>query len=209
MTTKQSTGSGSKTGLIVGIVGGLVVLALILAVMLGNTEIGAEYGDPTIEGSSLNVMPPNVTVDESANGSPIPDVDGQNFAGDEVVIDRADGNAKAIVFLAHWCPHCQAEVPRVQAWLDGGGGVDGVEMYAVATSMNSAQGNYPPSDWLDREGWTAPVIRDDKDNSVLRAYGSGGFPYWVFVNADGSVALRTSGELQIAQLESILSGLEQ
>jgi thiol-disulfide isomerase/thioredoxin len=209
MTTKQSTGSGSKTGLIVGIVGGLVVLALILAVMLGNTEIGAEYGDPTIEGSSLNVMPPNVTVDESANGSPIPDVDGQNFAGDEVVIDRADGNAKAIVFLAHWCPHCQAEVPRVQAWLDGGGGVDGVEMYAVATSMNSAQGNYPPSDWLDREGWTAPVIRDDKDNSVLRAYGSGGFPYWVFVNADGTVALRTSGELQIAQLESILNGLEQ
>jgi thiol-disulfide isomerase/thioredoxin len=209
MTTKQSTGSGSKTGLIVGIVGGLVVLALILAVMLGNTEIGAEYGDPTIEGSSLNVMPPNVTVDESANGSPIPDVDGQNFAGDEVVIDRADGNAKAIVFLAHWCPHCQAEVPRVQAWLDGGGGVDGVEMYAVATSMNSAQGNYPPSDWLDREGWTAPVIRDDKDNSVLRAYGSGGFPYWVFVNADGTVALRTSGELHIAQLESILNGLEQ
>jgi hypothetical protein len=31
----------------------------------------------------------------------------------------------------------------------------------------------------------------------------------VFVNADGTVALRTSGELQIAQLESILNGLEQ
>ncbi len=75
--------------------------------------------------------------------------------------------------------------------------------------MNSAQGNYPPSAWLKREGWTAPVIRDDKDSSVLRAYGSGGFPYWVFVNADGSVALRTSGELQIAQLETILNGLEQ
>lgn len=209
MTTKQSTGSGSKTGLIVGIVGGLVVLALVLAVVLGNTEIGAEYGSPDIEGASLNVMPPNQTVDESANGSPIPDVTGENFAGDEVVIDRADGSAKAIVFLAHWCPHCQAEVPRVQAWLDGGGGVDGVEMYAVATSMNSAQGNYPPSEWLEREGWTAPVIRDDQDNSVLRAYGAGGFPYWVFVNADGTVALRTSGELEVAQLEGILNGLEQ
>jgi thiol-disulfide isomerase/thioredoxin len=209
MTTKQSSGSGSKTGLIVGIVGGLVVLALILAVFLGNNEIGAEYGSPEIEGASLNVMPPQVTVDDTANGKQIPDVQGQNFGGDEVVIDRADGSAKAIVFLAHWCPHCQAEVPRVQAWLDGGGGVDGVEMYAVATSMNSAQGNYPPSAWLEREGWTAPVIRDDKDNSVLRAYGSGGFPYWVFVNADGTVALRTSGELEIAQLESILNGLEQ
>lgn len=209
MTTKQSTGSGSKTGLIIGIVGGLVVLALILAVVLGNEEIGAEYGDPTIEGASLNVMPPNLTVDESANGSEIPDVQGQDFDGNQVVIDRGDGSAKAIVFLAHWCPHCQAEVPRVQAWLNETGGVDGVEMYSVATSMNSAQGNYPPSDWLDREGWTVPVIRDDKDNSVLRAYGSGGFPYWVFVNADGTVALRTSGELEIAQLQLILNGLEQ
>lgn len=209
MTTKQSTGSGSKTGLIIGIVGGLVVLALILAVVLGNEEIGAEYGDPTIEGASLNVMPPSLTVDESANGSEIPDVQGQDFDGNQVVIDRGDGSAKAIVFLAHWCRHCQAEVPRVQAWLNETGGVDGVEMYSVATSMNSAQANYPPSDWLDREGWTVPVIRDDKDNSVLRAYGSGGFPYWVFVNADGTVALRTSGELEIAQLQLILNGLEQ
>ena len=151
--------SGSKTSLIVGLIGGGVVLLLVLAVVLGNTEVGAEFGAPTIEGAGLPGMPPSNPVDASASGLQIPKVTGENFAGTEVTIDPADGKAKAIVFLAHWCPNCQAEVPRVQAWIDGGGGVEGVDMYAVATSMNSSRGNYPASAWLDREGWTAPVLR--------------------------------------------------
>ena len=201
--------SGSKTSLIVGLIGGGVVLLLVLAVVLGNTEVGAEFGAPTIEGAGLPGMPPSNPVDASASGLQIPKVTGENFAGTEVTIDPADGKAKAIVFLAHWCPNCQAEVPRVQAWIDGGGGVEGVDMYAVATSMNSSRGNYPASAWLDREGWTAPVLRDDRDTSVLRAFGSGGFPYWTFVNADGTVALRTAGEMPVEQLESIMQGLSQ
>ncbi len=201
--------SGSKKSLIVGLIGGGVVLLLVLAVVMGTTVIGSEFGDPTIEGTGLPPMPPNNPVDVSATGLESPKVTGENFAGSEVVIDPADGRAKAIVFLAHWCPHCQAEVPLVQEWIDAGGGVDGVDMYAVATAMNSARGNFPPSAWLDNEGWTAPVLRDDNSNSVLRAFGSGGFPFWTFVNADGTVALRTAGRMPVDQLESIMQGLSQ
>ncbi len=207
MTTKQVKAPKSKTGLIIGIVGGGLVLLLVLAVVMGTNEVGSEFGDPQIEGAGLPLMPPQSPIDETANGLAIPNVTGQDFDGNTVTIDRGDGRAKAIVLLAHWCSHCQAEVPRVQAYLNETGGVDGVDMYSVATSMNSAQANYPPSEWLEREGWTVPVIRDDKDNSVLAAYGSGGFPYWVFVNSDGTVALRTSGELQTEQLDGILRSL--
>jgi len=209
MTSNQSKSSGSRTGLIVGLVGGGVVLLLVLAVVLGTNEVGAETASPTIEGTGLPQMPQNSPIDTSATGLSIPNVDGENFAGDEVAIDRADGKAKAIVFLAHWCPHCQAEVPRVQQWIDATGGVEGVDMYSVATSINSARGNYPPSSWLENAGWSAPIIRDDKDNSVLNAYGAGGFPYWVFVNADGTVAVRASGEMPVDQLQAIIETLEQ
>lgn len=201
--------SGNKTGLIVGIAGGVVVLLLIAAVLFANEEVGAEYGTPVIEGQGLPLMPPQSPVDETANGFIAPTVIGQDFDNNTVEIDNTDGKAKGIVFLAHWCGHCQAEVPRVQAWLDATGGVPGVNLYSVATAMNSGQGNFPPSDWLARENWSLPVIRDDQDNSVLAAYGSGGFPYWVFTNADGTVALRTAGELTIVQLEEILASLEQ
>lgn len=203
------TQTSSRTGIIIGVAGGAVVLLLIAAVVFGTNEVGSEYGAPVVEGQALPLMPSGQTIDTSATGLSYPDVTGENFSGSKVVIDNADGRAKGIVFLAHWCVHCQAEVPRVKAWLDATGGVDGVDLYAVTTSINSAQNNYPPSDWLDREGFELPVIRDDKENSVLLAYGAGGFPYWVFTNADGTVALRTSGELSSDQLENILTGLEQ
>ena len=204
MTTQKS--SGSRTGLIVGIIGGIVVLALMAVVVFATEELGNEYGDPIIEGSALPLMPPNSTIDATARGLAAPEVVGQNFQGDEVRMVN-DGRAKAIVFLAHWCPHCQAEVPEVQAWLDAGG-MEGVDFYAVATDMDSTRGNFPPSEWLDREGWSPPVIRDDNENSVLAAYGRGGFPYWTFVNADGTVQARAAGRIGIEQLEQILLSLE-
>ena len=183
----------------------------VLAAPMNPTSFKAmvpEYGDPTIQGQALPLMPLSTTVDTSSSGLAAPEVIGQNFSGEEVRM-ADDGRAKAIVFLAHWCPHCQVEVPKVQAWIDGGGGVDGVDIYAVATGILPDRGNFPPSAWLETEGWSTPVLRDDATNSVWTAYGQGGFPFWTFVNADGTVALRKSGEMTIEQLEGILSSLER
>jgi thiol-disulfide isomerase/thioredoxin len=151
-------------------------------------------------------MPSNTPVDGTATGETAPTVVGEDFDGNEARIEN-DGRAKAIVFLAHWCPHCQNEVPAVQAWLDSGGGVEGVDMYSVATAMNSTKDNYPSSEWLDREGWTVPVIVDDVDDSVYRAHGAGGFPFWIFENSDGTVAVRVAGSTPIAELEQIMQSL--
>jgi thiol-disulfide isomerase/thioredoxin len=185
-----------------GIAFGAIALALVGAIAFSSDEaIGSEFGDVTVDGA----LPPFVDpATDSAIGMPAPEVEGEDFDGNTVVIEN-DGTAKAVVFLAHWCPHCQAEVPKVQAWLDDGGGVEGVEIVSVTTSMNSAQPNYPPSEWLDRENWTSPVIRDDSDSTVLRSYGSGGFPYWVFVAADGSVTRRSAGQLDIPTLEAFMT----
>jgi cytochrome c biogenesis protein CcmG/thiol:disulfide interchange protein DsbE len=200
----------NNTTLILGIVGGVVVLLLIAVFILnpsgGSQPIEDETGEVTLEGVSLPVMPQTAPQDSTANGLTPPDVTGSNFAGDTVTITN-DGRAKGIVFIAHWCPHCQEEVPRVQEWIDGGGNVEGVDLYSVSTSVRSTQANYPPSDWLESEAWSVPVIRDDSSGSVHIAYGGGGFPFWVFVNSDGTVALRTSGQLQIDQLVQILESL--
>lgn len=202
------TQSKSKTGLIIGIAGAAIVLLLVAAVAFGNQEVGSEFGDPTVEGS---VLPPmgNQPLDLGATGLAIPNVSGQDFDGATVTIRNDDNRAKAIVFLAHWCPHCREEVPRVQEWINETGGMDDIDMYSVSTAMNSGRDNYPPSAWLDREGWTQPVIRDDNEGSVYGYYGAGGFPFWVFVNADGTVAARTAGQLTIEQLESLLTNLER
>jgi cytochrome c biogenesis protein CcmG/thiol:disulfide interchange protein DsbE len=204
----DKTSSASRTGIIIGAVGALVVLLLVVAVVFGNEEAGAEYGDPVVTGTALTRYPSTESVDFSAAGQIAPDVAGNNFEGTAVSITN-DGKAKGIAFIAHWCPHCQEEVPRVQEWLNSGGGVEGVDLYSVSTAASSGRTNYPSSEWLEREGWTIPVIVDDQDDSVHAAYGAGGFPYWVFLNADGTVAVRTAGQLTIEQLEEILTTLEQ
>jgi thiol-disulfide isomerase/thioredoxin len=189
---------------IVGIAFGLIAVALVAAVLLtGNTR--TEAGEPTYAGEWLPFY--DRTEGDLAVGLSAPTARGSGFDGNEVVIE-ANGTPTAVVFLAHWCPHCQAEVPRVQAWLDSGGGVDGVEIVSVATDINSSRANYPPSEWLEREGWTAPVIRDDTDNTLHKSFGAGGFPYWVFLNGDGTVSARTTGQLNIAELEQRLLALE-
>jgi cytochrome c biogenesis protein CcmG/thiol:disulfide interchange protein DsbE len=204
----DKTSSASRTGIIIAAVGGLVVLLLVFAVVFGNEEAGAEYGDPVIEGTALTQYPNSESVDFSAAGQVAPAVSGANYAGEAVSLTN-DGVAKGIAFIAHWCPHCQEEVPRVQEWLDNGGGVEGTELYSVSTSASSGRPNYPASAWLDNEGWEMPVIVDDNRGSVHAAYGGGGFPYWVFLNADGTVAMRTAGQLTIEQLEGFLNALEK
>jgi thiol-disulfide isomerase/thioredoxin len=208
-TKKQAPTSKSKSIPIVGIVFAVIaVLAVVAVVFAGssNSSNGAdEFGEPRIDGQ-LSAMPPTAAVDTSAAGETAPTVIGKDFDGNTVTIEN-DGKAKAIVFLAHWCPHCQNEVPAIQAWLDAGGGVEGTEIYSVASAMDSSRDNYPASAWLDRENWTVPVIVDDAAGSIHRAYGAGGFPFWIFVNSDGTVALRAAGELGVDQLQTFLSSL--
>jgi thiol-disulfide isomerase/thioredoxin len=201
----------SRSTIIAVVLGAGVVVLLVAAVLFGGgiggtaVPVEEELGSPQVEGS-LPPMPRETNVDSSATGLPAPTVVGNDYDGNTVTIEN-DGRPKAVVFLAHWCPHCQNEVPAVQQWLDDTGGVEGVDLYSVSTALNAQPGNYPPSEWLEEEGWTVPLIRDDVRSSVLVAHGDGGFPFWVFTNSDGTVALRVAGSIPINDLEGILRGL--
>jgi cytochrome c biogenesis protein CcmG/thiol:disulfide interchange protein DsbE len=208
--TKSSTsGSTSSMGRWLLIAGGVAVVAiLILAVALtggSSSDVAPEdeFGSPQVDGQLPPLTDPAA---DAAVGVVAPDLAGQDFDGNAVTITN-DGQAKAIVFLAHWCPHCQNEVPSVQGWLDDGGGVEGVAIYSVSTSMDETRVNWPASAWLEDEGWTSPVIRDDQAGTAMISFGGNAFPYWVFVNSDGTVAGRVAGAIPTDQLEEIMQSL--
>lgn len=192
------------------LIAGLLVAAVVLTG--GNDELDAdpdapdEFGTPAVDGEALVAYPnppPAAPAADPAFGAPMPSVTGSDFGGSAVEL-AADGTAKGIVFLAHWCSHCRAEVPRVTEWLAETGGVAGTEIVAVATAMSRTEANFPASSWLEREEWPTPVIADDEAGSVHRAFGGGGFPYWVFVNGEGQVVARTAGQLDTGTLEALL-----
>ncbi|HEX5396489.1 MAG TPA: TlpA disulfide reductase family protein [Candidatus Limnocylindria bacterium] len=194
---------------IAGIV--VLVLAAILAVALaGGGGGGGTSGEPArvpvkVTGQVLPAYPESGGSDPAV-GSAIPTLDGVTFDNSSMSIGPSDG-PMLVVFLAHWCPHCQAEVPRIQDWLNSGGLPDGVKLVSVATSTSSTRPNYPPSAWLKRENWTPPVLVDDADSTALQAFGMNSFPAFVFVDGNGKVVARTTGEIAIDQLQAVVDQL--
>ncbi len=192
-------------------IGGAVVLVLfIVALVVGlANEPASEDSMPdnvsvTLDGDALPPYDPTAPVDPAV-GMQAPAFTTADFAGTPVSLSR-DGTPKAILFLAHWCPHCQVEVPTMQAYINQNGLPEGVELVSVVTSTDPTRPNYPPSDWLAREGWTAPVYVDDAASSIGQAYGLSAFPYYVFVDGGGTVVARVSGE---QQPESVVAFMEQ
>ena len=216
--------SGALRWLVPGVIVAAVAIAAVLAFVLPGTNSpntgasssvapsssstaggGSGYAalEPTISGSGLpDFQNPN---DDPAVGLPAPEVSGSDFSGKTVGI-KANGRPKVVMFLAHWCPHCQAEVPLVQTWVSAGAVPQGVDVVSVATGIDPSRPNYPPDAWLEREGWTVPTIVDPS-NQVAKAYGLAAYPFWVFIGADGKVAARARGEMTIPDLEAAIGRL--
>ena len=187
--------SKNKLVIILGGVVAVVVAGLVAFFTVSGSE--PETAEVAVEGDPIPVLAGNAPVGQDiAFGWDAPTVTGSDWVGNQVTIDQADGRPKVIVFLAHWCPHCQAEVPQIQAWLNQTGGSSEVDLYGVATSINRSRPNWPPSDWLEREGWTSPTIMD-QNNRAATAYGLSAFPYWVAVNSEGKVVYRVAASIGV------------
>jgi cytochrome c biogenesis protein CcmG, thiol:disulfide interchange protein DsbE len=219
---RAASGSGrsSATWLWVGLVA-LIVVVGVVAVLVGRSSSSGsdsggsaspsggtvvpngdlEYGAVEVEGTALPTAPTSGT--DPAVGTTIPTVKGITFDESSVTISP-DGKPKVILAVAHWCPHCQAEVPRLQDWLDQNGMPADVELVAVATSNDPSRPNFPAAPWLRKEGWSVPTMLDDKESAAAQGLGVSGFPGFTVVDKDGKVVFRTSGEITMAQWEALL-----
>ncbi len=216
----SGSGRGTSIWLWVGLVG-LIVVVGIVAILVGrSSDSGSdsggsaspsggtvvpngdlEYGAVEVQGTALPAAATTGT--DTAVGLTIPTVKGITFDESSVTISP-DGKPKVIMGVAHWCPHCQAEVPRIQDWLDQNGMPADVELVALATSNDPTRTNFPAAPWLRKEGWSVPTMLDDKDNAAAQGLGITGFPAFIVVDKDGKVVFRTSGEITTAQWESLL-----
>ena len=180
------------------IIAGAGVLVLGLAIAIGVTlssepvAAGLPEGEISVVGDSLpqyaGENDDNVALGLAAPTFSAPDQNSEIFQLEK------NGNSKALLFLAHWCGYCQQEVPVVQRFIDSNGVPPGIDVIAVATSIDRGRDNYPPQEWLEREGWSETQIYD-LDREIGEAYGLNAFPYWVFLDKDLNVLARRTGNL--------------
>lgn len=204
-----ASGGGNK-GFLLALVAVFVLGAGLIAVVIGSgagddPDAVDQTAEVSVDGELLPEMPSvggitNAEVDEAV-GMTAPRLVGTDFDGSEVVIE-ADGRPKAVYFIAHWCPHCQVEVATVQGLVNSGAVPEGMDLYAVSTSVSAGRGNFPPLRWLESENWTVPTIRDTDSSEALINFGAGGFPYVVYLDGDNNVLARSSGELDANTIQA-------
>lgn len=213
----DGTDSGGRWFLI-GIIGIFVLGAAAVAFVATNRESATNAtniprggdveatADVSVDGDSLPPMPGSgVLADpgtDPAVGTIAPTLEGTDFNGDAITI-APDGRPKAVYFLAHWCPACQAEVPSVVELIESGALPEGIDLYGISTSADASRGNFPPNNWLAREGWTPDVMRDSEGSEALLSYGAGPFPFVVYLDGDNRVLARSSGVLGEQQITTI------
>jgi cytochrome c biogenesis protein CcmG, thiol:disulfide interchange protein DsbE len=165
------------------------------------SDVDAETHPVQIVGSPLGELSDGV---DGAVGTAAPVLTGTTFAGKSITTAPAGGHRRLVVFLAHWCPHCQREVPRIVKWAAEGHIPKDLDVMAVATATTPERPNYPPSKWLAREKWPFPVLVDDAKGSAGASYGLSGFPFLALLDDQGKIVARTSGEKELSELDAFV-----
>jgi cytochrome c biogenesis protein CcmG, thiol:disulfide interchange protein DsbE len=186
------------TIIVVGVIAAIVVIAGVVAVLASggddqSADAVAEQLSVTVSGNPLPPYQSGSGLDTSI-GSTAPTLLGSAFDGSPLAVTPG-GSPKLLVFLAHWCPACNEEVPHLVDWEKSGRVPEDLEVIGVSTSVRVGAPNYPPSRWVARRAWPWPIMADSPNNDAAAAYGVTGFPTSVVVGSDGTVLDRVSGVL--------------
>jgi len=222
--TQKRPSLSRSTMIVIGLVVAAVLVALVVALVTSDGSSNSETSDDGASTVTTPVVASEVSpaenqpvvvegqvldplADSSADlsvGAPAPTLRGYSFDGRPVEVVPGDGRNYMVVFLAHWCPHCNAEVPRLVAWNNSGSVPDGLRVIGVSTAVAADRPNYPPSQWVVDKEWPFEVMADSSEMDAATAYGVDGFPFFVVVGADGKVKVRASGEQEIGVIDQLV-----
>jgi thiol-disulfide isomerase/thioredoxin len=213
---RQSAGNQTRTLLLIAAVVGLVaIIGVVVALVVGgggddgDSDDADPYRPVSVTGEPLPAFTQEIQAggDDPAVAQPVPVVSGTDYAGSATTIDPATDGPTMVVLLAHWCPHCNAEIPVLNDWRDSGEIPEGLDIVGVSTGVSDDRPNFPPDEWLVDMDWQWPVLADDDVGTAMSAYGGTSYPTIVLVDADGDVFRRLSGETPIDVLAPLVDEL--
>jgi len=193
---------------------GVAVAAIVLvAGVVALTTDASEPGRPGIRPGATTVGPSDAS-DVSTSGTPrteplsvgdrVPTFRAPGVFGGTVEWEAYAGRPAVLSIWAPWCPHCQAELPILDAVVRDHPGLGFV---TIATAVDPA---IPPSPdtYLREHGLEFPAAVDDAKGTLGSAFGIRGFPTIYLVGSDGRVVRTFEGEIDEATLHEAIGSLD-
>ena len=149
--------SSHRGAVVVGVVAAVVALAAIVAVVAtrsSGTNTGSSPGDEqtrpvTVSGTPLAQLPENGA--DPAIGAAAPTLTGAAFNGTPITVGGATGTPQLLLFVAHWCPHSNVEVPRVVGLINDNKLPADLTITAISTATRPDAPHY-----RRQVGWRTP-----------------------------------------------------
>lgn len=194
---KGRGGKKSSNGLWIGLGVGLLALVILALAFRGSSGSGpSPEGSVTIARDAGPQLQPGEAIPEWS--APSLDGDGNLTWSDYV------GAPTVFAIWAPWCQHCQAELPRLSAAVEQR---PAVQLVTVTTAVD--RGGPAPQEYMDSRNLTFPVAVDDAAGTISSGVGVQAFPTTYYVDSNGNVVQVTEGEVDEAQLATILDQLAQ
>ena len=114
--------------------------------------------------------------------------------GQTVALDQMRGKPFVLNLWATWCPPCRREMPMLAS-------VAKSRPNPPIFFVNQGENSTAVARFLDRNKLILPRALLDESGSFGRAFGGGGLPTTIFVDAGGRVQLSHFGEISRAALE--------
>lgn len=192
--TPPARGLNRKTLIYVTI--GVIVIAAIVAIGLANRGVvsnASQTVNPDAKKLTVGSVAPTFKITSDAGPFDLAGVSTPVF----------------LEVFATWCPHCQHEVPVVDALAKAYAGK--VAFIGISGSPYGVDGSSPENQtdidaWVQKLGVTYPVAFDP-DLQIANQYLQGGYPTIVMIDSHKIVRYVNSGELTPVELQKALDGV--
>ncbi|WP_346353303.1 TlpA family protein disulfide reductase [Azotosporobacter soli] len=169
-------------------------IVLIIALLIGGYSLfGTNKTAEKMPEKQQTTSETGVTVGKVAPSFTLDSLEGKKTPIGEV------GKVYVLNFWASWCPPCREEFPELVAFAHKYQGK--VEFQAI----NLQESEKKVDDFLRQGGYALPVLLD-KDGTVAQRYKITAIPTTLVIDGKGIIRYRKSGEVTLAELESVIKG---